>query len=66
MYIDHIKDFVVRFEKGLNKLNIKNVSLKTVFDLPLEEQPADHTVILAIPAGDDPEDQVLPGVQYKP
>ena len=40
--------------------------MKTVFDLPLEAQPADHTTIMAIPAGKKPTDEVLLGYQYNP
>ena len=62
-YKAHMKDYATKLECQLKKLNI---SVKTVFDLPLEApQPVGHTTIMAIPAGDEPEDQVLPGIQYE-
>lgn len=65
-YKKHIKDYADKVRAELTKLRVRQVSMKTVFDLPLEApQPADHTTIMAIPAGDEPEDQVLPGVQYE-
>ena len=64
LYEDHIKDYASKFEDQLVKrLKVKKIQVKTVFDLPLEAPPADLTTIMAIPAGDDPEDQVLPGIQ---
>ena len=65
LYEDHIKDYASKFEDQLTQLKVRNIQVKTVFDLPLEKpQPADLTTIMAIPAGDDPQDQVLPGIQF--
>ena len=66
IYKKHINDYTDRVRAELTKLHVRQVSVKTVFDLPLEApQPEDHTTIMAIPAGDEPEDQVLPGIQYE-
>ena len=63
-YKAHMKDYATKLECQLQRLNI---SVKTVFDLPLEApQQADRTTVMAIPAGDEPQDQVLPGIQYEP
>lgn len=61
-YIEHLQHYVTLFSNELNKLGVKNVTVKTIFDRQLKPTPAadDTTTILAIPAGDDPEDQVLP------
>ena len=65
LYEDHIKDYASKFEDQLTQMKVRNIQVKTVFDLPLETpQPADLTTIMAIPAGDEPEDQVLPGIQF--
>ena len=65
LYKDHIKDYASKFENQLTQLKVRNIHVKTVFDLAMEaQQPADHTTIMAIPAGDDPQDQVLPGIQF--
>ena len=65
LYEDHIKDYVSKFEDQLKQLKVRNIQVKTVFDLPLETpQPEDLTTIMATPAGDEPEDQVLPGIQF--
>ena len=66
IYKKHINDFTDKVRAELIKLHVQQVSVKTMFDLPLEApQIADHTTIMAIPAGDNPEDQVLPGIQYE-
>ena len=64
--LKHINNYTDRARAELTKLHVRQVSVKTVFDLPLEApQPADHTTIMVIPAGDEPQDQVLPGIQYE-
>lgn len=68
-YKAHIKEYATKFEHQLKKLRVRNPSVKTVFDIALEApQPANLNVVtmISIPAGDDPKDQVLPGVQYEP
>ena len=65
-YKKHINNFTEKVRAELTKLHVQQVSVKTVLDLPLEApQPEDHTTIMAIPAGYNQEDQVLPGIQYE-
>ena len=64
MFKTHIKDYATQFEEKLMQLKVKNIHVKTVFDLPLEAPQPDHTTIMAIPAGNKPTDEVLLDYQY--
>ena len=60
---DYIEDYAREFENVLKtELKVKNVNVKTIFDRTANNDPNLHT-ILALPAGDDPKDAVLPGIE---
>ena len=71
-YRTHLCIYARRFENELRKLNVHDVTVKTPFELgqlpkgqklPEEQKvPEGHTMLMAIPAGDEPEDTVFPGV----
>ena len=66
-YKKYICDYATKVEEKLSELKVRNISVKTVFDISSAVlQPADHTTILAIPAGDDRADQVLLQEECKP
>ena len=66
MFKEHIKDYANQFEKKLTQLKVRNIHVKTVFDLPLEASEPDHTTIMCIPAGNKPTDEGLLDYQYEP
>lgn len=59
-YKEHIRGYAARFEEELKKMQLNDVQVEVKFDsqpLPVSEG---HTTIVAIPAGDEPDDPVLP------
>ncbi len=57
-YKAHINNYAARVRDELERLHVQNVKVMTTFESPLE--PAPKSIISAIPAGDEPTDQVLP------
>ena len=66
MFKEHIKDYANQFEVKLTQLKVRNIHVKTVFDLPLEAPQPGHTTIMCIPAGNKPTDEGLLNYQYEP
>lgn len=65
-YVEHIQLYGKLFEEQLKKMKVPNVSVDTkINNLPREPPPENQTTIPAIPAGDDPEDEVLLYVEQK-
>lgn len=63
-YKEHVKSYATKFEEELKKMKVQDVTVEVKFDsqpLPLTDG---HTAIVAIPAGDEPDDPVLP--DFKP
>ena len=58
MYKTHIKDYASKFEDKLKEMKVNGINVKTVYDVA-----GNNTTIPAIPAGDNSEDQVLPGIE---
>lgn len=59
-YKQYIEDYTKCFEEELKKLQVKNTTANTIFN---PDHPPVLNAITAIPAGDEPEDSVLPGVE---
>ena len=60
-YKAYIDDCRSEFEKRLKQLHVLNITVKTIFNHGPDHLP-DHAIIKVIPAGDEPEDPLLPGV----
>ena len=61
-YKNHLLAHATRFRKELERLKVKDVNIKTVFGFETEDTTDDPTAtaIVAVPAGDKPDDPVLP------
>ena len=62
MYKNLLLEYATKFRKELEKLKVKGVNIKPVFGFEAEATQEDltPTTIVAIPAGDNPDDPVLP------
>ncbi len=61
LYNDHINSYITKFKKELKKLKVA-VDVQPAFDF----RPIPARTILAIPAGDELDDEVIPGFEIKP
>ena len=61
-YKNHLLAHATRYRKELERLKVKDVNIKTVFGFETEDTTDDPTAttIVAVPAGDKPDDPVLP------
>lgn len=63
-YKEHIKSFANKFEEEIKKMNVEGITVQVNFDSqPLSTSEGCSTIV-AIPAGDEPSDPVLP--DFKP
>lgn len=61
-YKELMKEYADDFTAELKKLRVPHTNVKEIFDLQPELQP-DQTTIVAIPAGEEPNDPVLPATK---
>lgn len=65
-YKKHIREYATLFKKQLVEvLGIENVNILTVFARSSEQPTKDQITVVAIPAGDSPDDPILPGLEYQ-
>ena len=62
MYKAYIEEFTTQFNLKLKGMNVRDIKVETLFEHGIGNR-TDSKIIVAIPAGDDPTDQVLPGFQ---
>ena len=60
-YKQYIEEYVRAVEEELTKLQVKDLSIESIFSRAPDHTPNPNT-ILVIPAGYKSEDQILPGV----
>lgn len=58
-YKQHINNYAAKVKEMLQTLNATEVNVKTIFQNPSEITTEGKSTILAIPAGDEPDDPVL-------
>ena len=61
-YKAYIEEYTTNFNSKLQRMHVQNIEVKTLFEHGTDSPP-DSKIIVAIPAGNDSTDQVLPGVQ---
>ena len=63
-YKEYIRIYAKMFEEELrNNLKVQDVRVKTIFELDQEQNL--ENVIIAVPVGDDDDDEVIPSTQEK-
>ena len=60
-YKQYIEEYVKVVKEELTKLQVKDLSIESIFSR-VPDYPQNPNTIMAIPAGDKSEDQILPGV----
>jgi GTPase Era involved in 16S rRNA processing len=64
-YKTHINNYAAKVRDEFANLNVQNVKVKTIFDQQAEDRSGQATIV-AIPAGDESDDEVIPELKYKP
>ena len=59
-YRDYIRKYAAAFQQQLETLGENEIEVRTIFDMPYRTN--ERRTIVAIPAGEEHSDQVLPGV----
>ena len=57
-----LKEYVDLFQRELKTLKVCDVEVRSIFDAPADK--SDKQTIMCVPAGDDPDDQVLADSRY--
>ena len=61
-YKTFLNEYMTNYNSKIKKMNVQDIEIKTLFEHGTDQSP-NSKIIVAIPAGDDPTDQVLPGIQ---
>jgi GTPase Era involved in 16S rRNA processing len=64
-YKTHINNYAAKVTAELANLNVQNIKVKTIFDQDVEDGSGQATIV-AIPAGDESDDEVTAELAYKP